>query len=151
MWTKNQKSKFIISFFIFYSVLLLIFLKLSINNQLISNYLLLFEKNILYLINHALLSTQAFVLVPECSGVVSISVYLALVFALASIKRFTNWLIVIKNILIIWLANLLRILIILLIGESNLSLAKVLHVILWFILGLLVFWLVYINEKRKNN
>ena len=151
MWTKNQKSKFIISFFIFYSVLLLIFLKLSINNQLISNYLLLFEKNILYLINHALLSTQAFVLVPECSGVVSISVYLALIFALASIKRFTNWLIIIKNILIIWLANLLRILIILLIGESNLSLAKVLHVILWFILGLLVFWLVYINEKRKNN
>jgi len=151
MWTKNQKSKFIISFFIFYSVLLLIFLKLSVNNQLISNYLLLFEKNILYLINHALLSTQAFVLVPECSVVVSISVYLALVFALASIKRFTNWLIVIKNILIIWLANLLRILIILLIGESNLSLAKVLHVILWFILGLLVFWLVYINEKRKNN
>lgn len=150
MWTKNQKSKFIISFFIFYSVLLLIFLKLSINNQLISNYLLLFEKNILYLINHALLSTQAFVLVPECSGVVSISVYLALVFALASIKRFTNWLIVIKNILIIWLANLLRILIILLIGESNLSLAKVLHVILWFILGLLVFWLVYINEKKKE-
>ena len=151
MWTKNQKSKFIISFFIFYSVLLLIFLKLSVNNHLISNYLLLFEKNILYLINHALLSTQAFVLVPECSGVVSISVYLALVFALASIKRFTNWLIIIKNILIIWLANLLRILIILLIGESNLSLAKVLHVILWFILGLLVFWLVYINEKRKNN
>jgi len=150
MWTKNQKSKFIISFFIFYSALLLIFLKLSINNQLISNYLLLFEKNILYLINHALLSTQAFVLVPECSGVVSISVYLALVFALASIKRFTNWLIVIKNILIIWLANLLRILIILLIGESNLSLAKVLHVILWFILGLLVFWLVYINEKKKE-
>jgi len=150
MWTKNQKSKFIISFFVIYSVLLLIFLKLSINQQLISNYLLLFERNIIYLVNPVLLSTQAFVLVPECSGIVSISVYLALIFALISIKRFTNWLIIIKNILIIWLANLLRILIILLVGETNLSLAKVLHVILWFILGLLVFWLVYINEKKKE-
>ena len=150
MWTKNQKSKFIISFFIIYSVLLLIFLKTHINQQLISNHLLFLEENIIYLINPSLLGLQAFVLVPECTGIVSISVYFALVFALLSIRRFTKWFVVIKNIIIIWIANLLRIIIILMIGQTNILLAKVLHVILWFILGLLVFWLVYTNEKNKK-
>ncbi len=145
METRLEKIKFVIWFVVLYSVLLTIGLKL-IGKMLIKIDVWIIERVLGNIINY-----NSFVFVPECSGVVAISAYLAIVIALMITKYRLNWKCIIGSMIILGIWNLIRIIIVVYSEKISFSLAKVLHVVFWFITGIIIMLLAIKSLKKKKN
>ncbi len=137
MHLDKKTINFIIYFTIIYTLLSFIFLK-TIATPLIN----LWE----YLIRSIFgdfLNYEPFIFVPICSGVISISVYIGII---TSSKITLNknskikW--VLSSVLLLWVANFLRILLVLLAEKISLSVSKIAHILFWFTMGLVILYLI---------
>jgi hypothetical protein len=136
MKIKNQKYLFIIYFIIVYTLLNILFL-----NTIAINLINLWE----YIIKHLfgnLFNYQAFIFVPVCSGVISLSIYLGIIIAgkIAYLKK-VKIKSVLYTVLLLWLVNLLRLIIVLSAEKLSLTLAKITHIVSWFIVGAIILYL----------
>jgi exosortase/archaeosortase family protein len=143
MRTRLEKIKFIIWFVIIYSVLLLIGLKLF-GNALIKLDTLIIKQVLGNIINY-----NSFIFVPECSGIVAISAYLAIVLGLIIIKYKIDWKWIISSVVLLGIWNVIRIIIVVYSEKISFTLAQVLHVTLWFITGIIIVLLAIKSLKKK--
>jgi exosortase/archaeosortase family protein len=143
MHLDKKTINFIIYFTIIYTLLSFIFLK-TIATPLIN----LWE----YLIRSIFgdfLNYEPFIFVPICSGVISISVYLGII---TSSKITLNknskikW--ILLSVLLLWLANFLRILLVLLAEKISLSVSKTAHIVFWFAMGVVILYLILKTLKK---
>lgn len=159
----KEYIRFIFIFLIIYSILSYLFLKL------IGNLLINFEKNIIYAILPNVTVSKNLIFVPECSGILTIALVLALILThtitkntystkyninekqgvdqlrLKRIKR------VIYYILTLFILNIIRIILIILFEKINFQLAQIMHVVLWFLFGIIVYFMFidYIKIKKE--
>jgi len=143
MRTRLEKIKFIIWFVIIYSVLLLIGLK-WFGNALIKLDTLVIKQVLGNIINY-----NSFIFVPECSGVVAIYAYLAIVLGLIIVKYKVDWKWIINSVILLGIWNIIRIIIVVLSEKISFSLAQVLHVTFWFITGIIIVLLAIKSLKKK--
>jgi exosortase/archaeosortase family protein len=136
MKIKKQEYLFIFYFLIIYTLLSILFLQ-----TIATNFINLWEYLIKIVFGN-FFNYQAFIFVPECSGVISIAIYLGIVIA-AKITYYKK--IDIKRLLgsinLLLLANFIRLLIVLSSEKLSLSVAKVTHVVFWFLMGLVILYL----------
>lgn len=131
----NKKYLFLIYFIIFYVILSFLLLK-TIASPLIN----LWEYLIKYIFSDYF-NYSSFIFVPACSGVISISIYLAIVFAIKySFLKKVNYKMLFLSVLLLWLINFLRILLVLWTEKASFALAKTTHVISWFVIGVFILY-----------
>lgn len=142
----NKKYLFIVYFIIFYTIISFILLK-TIANPLVNLWVFLINSIFKNYFNYA-----AFIFVPICSGVISKSIYLSIILSIKiafKTKIKIKW--VLLSIIFIWVANLLRILIVLFVEKTSYSLAKTTHIVFWFIMGLIILGLSLKTIKKEKN
>jgi exosortase/archaeosortase family protein len=144
MKTKNKKYFFIFYFLVIYTLLSILFLK-TIGQNLIN----LWEYLIRVIFGNVF-NYQAFIFVPECSGVISISIYLGIIFAarIAYLKRIKIKQ-ALSSIILLIVTNFLRLLIVLTTEKLGVVVAKVTHVVSWFLIGLVILYLALNSFKNK--
>jgi len=136
MKIKKKELLFIFYFLIIYTLLSILFLQ-TIAGNLIS----LWEYFIKIIFGN-FFNYQAFIFVPECSGVISISIYLGIIISakITYYKR-VNLKKVLRSIIWLLVANFLRLLIVLWSEKISLGVAKVTHIVFWFLMGLVILYL----------
>jgi len=145
---KNRKEKitFIIAFILAY------FLLLTLGLALFGKGLMNFEIGIIKSIISTQINYDSFVFVGECSGIVAISCYLAIIIGLFVIKQYRKnikWITVIYSCIILFIWNIIRIVIVLLSERISFSFAEVSHVLLWFVTFLIIVWLTIKSLRKK--
>ncbi|MDD3178647.1 MAG: hypothetical protein PHR26_03960 [Candidatus ainarchaeum sp.] len=164
----KEYIKFILIFIITYLLLSKILI-LSIGKKLI-----FLEEKIINLLFGKIINLNGFIFVPECSGILTISLFFGLIIAYHLSKKKSKPKIstknqssssiyqnikkkynkkIIKNILILFILlkiNLLRIIFIVLAKKISYKLAKIAHISLWFIFGIIIFilFLEYIKNEK---
>jgi exosortase/archaeosortase family protein len=142
---RKKLLMFVIYFTVIYSLLSFIFLK-SIAVPLINLWEYLIRSIFGDFFNY-----EPFIFVPVCSGVISISVYLGLVIsANLSLEKKNDIKWVLLSVVLIWTANFLRLLLVLVSEKISLSLAKVVHVLSWFGIGVAILGLALITFKKNK-
>lgn len=136
----KEKIRFIVAFFISY------FLFLAIGVFVFGNFLVGLEEQIIYFLLKDSVNYQAFDFVVYCSGIVSISAYLGVVVALRTIKEKISLKLVVASVIILFLLNLLRIMLVML--SEKIRLHNPLHVASWFLMLFVVVWLVKIGVQK---
>lgn len=94
---------------------------------------------------------EPFIFVPICSGVISISVYLGIIISskIAKIKKIEiKW--VLLSVLLIWLANFLRIILVLWSEKLGLVFTKITHNLSWFLVGAVILYLALKTFKKEK-
>ncbi len=135
---------FVIYFTVIYSLLSFIFLK-SIATPLINLWEYLIKSIFDNFFNY-----EPFIFVPVCSGVISIAIYLGITFAgKISFKKKLDIKWVLFSVLLIWIVNFLRLLLVLLAEKISLQVAKITHVASWFVVGLIIHSLVLKTFEKK--
>ncbi len=142
MKTKLEKIKFIIWFVVIYSVLLLVGL------ELFGNALINLDTWIIKQVLGNIINYNSFIFVPECSGVVAISAYLAIILGLIIVKYKIDWKWIIGSVVLLGVWNIIRIIIVVIAEKVSFSLAQVLHVTLWFITGIIIVLLAIKSLKK---
>ena len=136
----KEKIRFILVFFVSY------FLLLAVGVFIFGNFLVgLEEKLIFWLLGNGV-NYEAFDFVVYCSGIVSISAYLGVVVALKAIKQKQSWTPILLSIIVLFLVNLLRIMIVMLSEKGGLH--QQTHIISWFLMLFVVVWLVKIGVQK---
>jgi len=146
MRTRSEKIKFVLLFAIAYSILLAIGLSL-LGESLISLELSLIKGTLATSINY-----NSFIFVSECSGLVAISCYLAIMIALITMKHYRNkikWIFILYSALLLFVWNIIRIILVLLSERISFSFAQVLHIVLWFVTFLIIVWLSIKSLKKE--
>ncbi|MFH0905755.1 MAG: hypothetical protein V1824_00275 [archaeon] len=155
MMFKNNKEK--ISFLIWFIVIYALLLIISIS--LISNHLMAIQENIIrYLLMNSKINYENYIFTSYCSGIVSIATFLSIILALEIITIRKN----IKKkdkarkiksiiiaIIILFLFNIIRLIIILLFGNISLGLSEIAHYLSWIVMGIVVLLLIR-NYAKKN-
>ncbi len=136
----KEKIRFIVAFFISY------FLFLAIGVFVFGNFLVGLEEQIIYFLLKDSVNYQAFDFVVYCSGIVSVSAYLGVVVALRTIKEKISLKQVVASVIILFLLNLLRIMLVML--SEKIRLHNPLHVASWFLMLFVVVWLVKIGVQK---
>lgn len=136
----KEKIRFIVAFFISY------FLFLAIGVFVFGNFLVGLEEQIIYFLLKDSVNYQAFDFVVYCSGIVSVSAYLGVVVALRTIKEKISLKQVVASVIILFLLNLLRIMLVML--SEKIRLHNPLHVVSWFVMLFVVVWLVKIGVQK---
>lgn len=135
---------FVIYFTVIYGVLSFIFLK-TIAAPLINLWEYLIKSVFGNFFNY-----EPFIFVPVCSGVISIAIYLGIIFAgKISFKKKIDIKWALLSVLLIWLANFLRLLLVLLVEKISLQVSKITHIASWFVIGLIILYLALISFKKK--
>ncbi|MEI8364507.1 MAG: hypothetical protein WCF78_03555 [archaeon] len=142
MKTKLEKIKFIIWFVVIYSILLLVGL------ELFGNALIKLDTWIIKQVLGNIINYNSFIFVPECSGVVAISAYLAIILGLIIVKYKIDWKWIIGSVVLLGVWNIIRIIIVVIAEKVSFSLAQVLHVTLWFITGIIIVLLAIKSLKK---
>lgn len=141
---RKKLLMFVIYFTVIYSLLSFIFLK-TIASPLIN----LWE----YLIRGIFgdfFNYEPFIFVPICSGVISISVYLGLIISVNySLKKKNDIKWVLLSVILIWVANFLRLLLVLVAEKISMTFAKAAHVLSWFLMGAVILYLALKTFKKK--
>ena len=134
---KYLKIKFVISFIISY--ILLIILLNPIGQKLV-----LFQKDLIYLLFGDYLNYQNFVFVPFCSGLISLSVYFSVIIGLKIIKIKTKNSIIFLSIASLLLINILRLILILVIEKisNSILLTEITHIFSWFFMAVIILLLI---------
>lgn len=134
---KKKKIKFIVFFIISY--ILLIILLNPIGQKLV-----LLQKDLIYLIFGNYFNYQNFVFVPFCSGLVSISAFVSVIIGLKVIKIKTNNLIAFLSIIFLFLINIFRLILILLIEKisNSILLTEITHIFSWFFMAVIILLLI---------
>jgi exosortase/archaeosortase family protein len=140
----NKKTYlFLLYFIVLYSFLSIILLKT------IGEPLIVFLEMIIRSIFKDLINYEAFIFVPICSGVISISIYLSIVFSWKyAFKKKVRYMVVVGSVLFLWLANLLRLVMVLFSEKVGLTFAKTMHVTSWFLIGAIILYL-SLNSFKK--
>ena len=137
----KEKIRFIVTFFISY------FLFLAISVFVFGNFLVGLEEQIIYFLLKDTVNYQAFDFVVYCSGIVSVSAYLGVVVALRTIKEKIDLKLVVASVIILFLLNILRIMVVML--SESWGLHEPLHVISWFVMLFVIVWLIKISLKKS--
>ncbi len=132
----NKKIKFILYFIISFIVFLFIGLKV-LAQPLIHLQVLLIK-----IIFGSFFNYLSFVFVPECSGIVSISAYLSIILAFKLVKIKASTEIVLKSVLFLFIINIIRLIVVLFSEKISFVFAEIVHIISWFIIAVIIFWLV---------
>jgi|GEM_PF-938876 len=143
MKTRLEKINFIAWFVAIYSVLLIIGLNLF-GKALVGIDVWIIKKIFGNIINY-----NTIMFVPECSGVVAVSAYLAIVLSLIILKYKLKWKCIVGFVLLLEFWNLVRIVIVIYSEKVSFLLAQVTHVIFWFITGIIII-LLTIKSIKKN-
>ena len=136
----KEKIRFILVFFVSY------FLLLAIGVFIFGNFLVGLEEQIIFWLLGNGVNYEAFDFVVYCSGIVSISAYLGVVVALKAIKQKTPLKLVVASVIILFLLNLLRIMLVML--SEKIGLHNPLHVASWFLMLFAIVWLVKIGVQK---
>lgn len=137
----KERIRFIVAFFISY------FLFLAISVFVFGNFLVGLEEQIIYFLLKDTVNYQAFDFVVYCSGIVSVSAYLGVVVALRTIKEKIDLKLVVASVIILFLLNILRIMVVML--SESWELHEPLHVISWFVMLFVIVWLIKISLKKS--
>jgi exosortase/archaeosortase family protein len=134
--------------FLFYFIVLYSFLSIILLKT-IGEPLIVFLEMIIRNIFNDLINYEAFVFVPICSGVISTSIYLSIVFSWKyAFKKKVKYMVVVGSVLFLWLANLLRLVLVLFSEKVGLAFAKTMHVASWFLIGAIILYL-SLNSFKK--
>lgn len=136
----KQKIRFIFIFAATYALLLLLGI------FVFGNILIAIEEKTIHLILGNFVNYQAFDFVVYCSGIVSIAAYLGVIVGFLAIKQKLNKRLVWISVILLYLINLLRIIIVML--SEKIGLHKELHVFSWFLMALVIVWLIKISTKK---
>lgn len=132
----SKKYFFLIYFIILYTIVSFILLK-TIAQPLIN----LWEYLIKSIFKNAF-NYSAFLFVPICSGVISKSTYLSVVFSFnLSYKKKISLKMLLTSIILIWIANFLRIVFVLWSEKISHSFANTTHILSWFFMGVVILYL----------
>jgi exosortase/archaeosortase family protein len=137
----NEKIKFIIYFILIFIVFL--FVGLNFFAIQLIDFQVMLIKNIL----GSIFNYASFIFVAECSGIISISVYLSVILALVAIKIKVNRKMILISIICLFLINILRLIIILASEKVSLLCAQIIHTLSWFLLIGIIFWLILKTKK----
>jgi len=145
---KNIKEKisFIVAFIISY------FFLLTLGLAFFGKSLINIEIELIKLILSTPINYDSFVFVAECSGIVAISCYLAIIIGLYIIKQYRKnikWINVIYSCIFLFIWNIIRIVLVLLSERISFSFAEVTHVLFWFVTFILIVWLTTKSVKKK--
>lgn len=138
---KKQKIKFILAFAVAYTLLLLL------GVFVFGSLLVGIEEKIIHLLLCSSVNYSAFDFVVYCSGIVSVSAYLGVIAGFRVVKQKTNYKVVLASILLLFLINILRIMLVML--SEKIGWHQTVHVISWFLMALVIVWLIKISAKRK--
>lgn len=137
----KEKIRFILVFFVSY------FLLLAIGVFIFGNLLIGLEEQIIYVLLKDAVNYEAFDFVVYCSGIVSISAYLGVVVALKAIKQKLSWTPILLSIIVLFLVNLLRIIVVML--SEKVGWHQQMHILSWFLMLFVVVWLVKITFQKQ--
>ncbi len=129
----KEKAKFIVVFFASY------FLLLGVTIYAFGDWLASSEENLIIALLGKTVNYSAFEFVPYCSGLVSVSAYLGVCMALLSIKQKVLARRVVIGVGILFLANVLRLIAVLL--SEKIGLVQGVHVFSWFFMFVVIVWL----------
>jgi len=144
MKTRFEKIKFIIWFTIIYTVFL------AFGLSLLGKFLLKIDEEVIKFLFGNIINYNSFIFVSECSGIVSISAYLAIVLGLIITKYKMSWKWIIGSIVILWAWNIIRILIVVISEKASFALAQILHIVFWFITGIIIVLLAIKSLKKSK-
>lgn len=136
----KEKIRFILIFFVSY------FLLLAIGVFIFGNFLVGLEEQIIYFLLGNTVNYEAFDFVVYCSGIVSVSAYLGVIIALRSIKQKIELKLTLACVIILFLVNSLRIMLVML--SEKIGLHEPLHVISWFLMLFMILWLIKISYRK---
>jgi exosortase/archaeosortase family protein len=136
----KEKIRFILIFFVSY------FLLLAIGVFIFGTFLVGLEEQIIYFLLGNTVNYEAFDFVVYCSGIVSVSAYLGVIIALRSIKQKIELKLTLACVIILFLVNLLRIMLVML--SEKIGLHEPLHVISWFLMLFMILWLIKISYRK---
>lgn len=139
---KKDKMLFVISFAIFYALLLIIGI------FVFGNFLVNIDETIIRFILRDFVNYEAFEFVVYCSGIVSISAYLGVIFGFLMIRIKPVLKVVLASTILLWSINILRIIIVML--SEKLGWHQALHITSWFFMGAVVVWLIKISILKKK-
>jgi len=137
----KEKIRFILVFFVSY------FLLLAIGVFIFGNFLVGLEEKIIFWLLQNRVNYEAFDFVVYCSGIVSISAYLGVVIALKTIKQKMSWTPILLSIIVLFLVNLLRIMVVML--SEKVGWHQQTHIISWFLMLFVVVWLIKITFQKQ--
>lgn len=138
----KQKIKIILKFSFLY------FLMLFVLVFIFGNYLLGIEEKIIYFLLKENINYEAFEFVVYCSGVVSVSAYLAGVISLTNKENLKERVKpVVVSVILLFMINLLRIIVVML--SEKLNLQHTVHIISWFFMLFVVVYLIEISLREK--
>lgn len=138
---KKQKIKFILVFAIAYALLLLL------GVFVFGSLLVGLEEKLVHLLLGNYVNYQVFDFVVYCSGIVSVSAYLGVIVGFWVIKQKTNYKVVLVSIILLFVINLLRIIVVML--SEKIGWHQSVHVMSWFFMALVIVWLIKISMKKK--
>lgn len=138
---KKQKIKFILVFAAAYALLLLL------GVFVFGSLLVGIEEKIIHLLLGSSVNYQAFDFVVYCSGIVSVSAYLGVIAGFLALKQKTNYKVVLASVLLLFLINLLRIMLVML--SEKIGWHQGVHMMSWFLMALVIVWLIKISMKKK--
>jgi len=129
----KEKARFIVVFFASY------FLLLGVTIYALGDWLASSEGNLIIALLGKTVNYSAFEFVSYCSGLVSVSAYLGVCMALISIKQKVLARRVAIGVGILFLANILRLIAVLL--SEKIGIVQVVHVLSWFFMFVVIVWL----------
>jgi exosortase/archaeosortase family protein len=134
---------FIIKFFVIFAILTLILE--TINFAFLQEFLTSIVAKILALQfegNKIMIGTNTYIINNFCTGLLSGSIFIAIVFAFRKPEIKIKTLIALLGIIGLFLINILRLLLVLLVGTIDFSLAETTHIISWFLMSaaIIAFW-----------
>ncbi len=138
----KEKIIFIVGFIIAYALLLLL------GVYVFGNILVGIEESLIKLVLRDIVNYNNFEFVIYCSGIVSISTYLAVIAGFLAITIKPEAKVVVASVILLWLVNLIRIIVVML--ADNIGIANIVHVFSWFFTAAIVVWLVKICVGEKN-
>lgn len=140
---KSKEFFFIIKFFVIFGILSLIleiiqftwlqeFLATIIGNAL----------NLKVIGTQIITKASIFNINNFCTGLMSASIYLSIVFAFRKPELKIKALIAVTGILLLFLVNILRVYFVIFVGINSFQLAEILHILTWFIMSgaIITFW-----------
>ncbi len=140
----NAIILFLIYFIVIYGILTFLLLN-SIATPLISLWEFVIKNIFKETLNYA-----PFVFVPICSGVISISIYISIVFSSKiAFKKILDYTRVLEVVLFMWFINLLRLVIVLGSEKISLEVAKTTHILSWFVVGVIILYLSLKTFKER--
>lgn len=137
----QKKIKFILAFFIAY------FLFLFLGVYVFGGFFMLVEEQIIFGLLKNNVNYKAFEFVVYCTGIVSVAAYLGCVVALLLVNQRVRALPVVASVIVLFLANLLRIMLVML--SEKVGIHRELHVISWFLMFFVVVLLIYLTFQKQ--